>query len=90
MLNYPSGNRDESHFTDAADFDIMRIPNRHLGFGFGGHMCVGQHIARLELSVLWEELLPHVKVIELAGEPKPVKTNFVSSYKSLPVKIVRA
>jgi cytochrome P450 len=90
MLNYPSGNRDEEHFTDAGNFDIERSPNKHLGFGFGGHMCIGQHIARLELAVLWEELLPKIRFIELVGDPKPVKTNFVSSFKSLPVKLTRA
>jgi cytochrome P450 len=90
MLNYPSGNRDEDHFTDAGDFDIERSPNKHMGFGFGGHMCVGQHIARLELAILWEELLPRLKTIELAGEPRPVKTNFVSSFKSLPVRFTKA
>lgn len=90
MLNYPSGNRDEDHFTGAGDFDIERSPNRHLGFGFGGHMCIGQHMARLELTILWEELLPKLKTIELAGVPRPVKTNFVSSFKSLPVKFTKA
>jgi cytochrome P450 len=90
MLNYPSGNRDEDYFTGAEDFDIERSPNKHLGFGFGGHMCIGQHMARLELSILWEELLPKLRTIELAGEPRPVKTNFVSSFTSLPVKFTKA
>jgi cytochrome P450 len=90
MLNYPSGNRDEEYFTAAEDFDIERSPNKHLGFGFGGHMCIGQHMARLELAILWEELLPKLKTIELAGEPRPVKTNFVSSFKSLPVRFTKA
>jgi alpha-terpineol hydroxylase len=90
MLNYPSGNRDEDYFTNAHEFDLKRSPNKHLGFGFGGHMCIGQHIARLEMVILFEELLPKIKTIELTGEPKPVKTNFVSSYKSLPVKFTKA
>jgi cytochrome P450 len=90
MLNYPSGNRDEDYFAAAEDFDLERSPNKHLGFGFGGHMCIGQHIARLEMNILFEELLPRVTSIELAGDPRPVKTNFVSSYKSLPVKFTRA
>jgi cytochrome P450 len=90
MLNYPSGNRDEDYFTEADKFDIDRSPNKHIGFGYGGHMCVGQHIARLELAILWEELLPKLKTIELTGEPKPVKTNFQSSFRSMPVKFTRA
>lgn len=90
MLNYPSGNRDEEYFDDAEDFDIRRSPNRHLGFGYGAHMCIGQPIARQEMRVLWEELLPKVKKIELTGDPRPLKANFVASYKSLPVRITRA
>ena len=90
MLNYPSGNRDEEYFDNAEAFDVHRSPNKHLGFGYGPHGCVGLHIARQEMAVLWEELLPHVKKIELTGEPQPVKTNFVSSFKSVPVKITRA
>jgi cytochrome P450 len=90
MLNYPSGNRDEDHFDAAEEFDLGRSPNKHLGFGFGGHMCIGQHIARLEMNILFEELLPRIRSIQLAGDPKPVKTNFVSSYKSLPVRFTRA
>lgn len=90
MLNYPSGNRDEEYFDNAEEFDIRRSPNKHLGFGYGAHMCIGQPIARQEMRVLWEELLPHVKKIELTGDPKPLKANFVASYKSLPVKITKA
>ncbi|MCQ4079196.1 cytochrome P450 [Streptomyces sp. RB6PN25] len=90
MLNYPSGNRDEDYFTNANEFDLERSPNKHLGFGFGGHMCIGQHIARLEMNILFEELLPKIRKIELVGEPKPIKTNFVSSYKSLPVRFTKA
>lgn len=90
MLNYPSGNRDEDYFTDAEKFDLHRSPNKHLGFGFGGHMCIGQHIARLEMNILFSELLPRIRTIELAGDPKPIKTNFVASFKSLPVRFTKA
>lgn len=90
MLNYPSGNRDEQYFTDADEFDMDRSPNKHLGFGFGAHMCIGQHIAKMEMNILFEELLPKIKHIELAGDPKPVKTNFVSSFKTVPVKFTKA
>lgn len=90
MLNYPSANRDEDYFTDAESFDMRRSPNNHLGFGYGGHMCIGLHIAKMEMNILWEELLPKIKKIELAGEPKPLKANFVASFKSLPVKFTKA
>lgn len=90
MLNYPSGNRDEAYFDDADEFDLERSPNKHLGFGFGAHMCIGQHIAKLEMNILWEELLPRLESIELTGEPVPVRTNFVSSFKSMPVRFTKA
>jgi cytochrome P450 len=90
MLNYPSGNRDEAYFQNAEEFDMERSPNNHLGFGFGAHMCIGQHIAKMEMTILWEELLPKLKSIELAGDPVPVKTNFVSSFKSMPIRFTKA
>ena len=90
MLNFPSANRDEDHFADADAFDVERSPNPHLGFGHGAHLCIGLHIARLEMRVLWEELVPRITGFELAGEPKPVKSNFVASFKSLPVRFTKA
>lgn len=89
MMCYPSGNRDEEVFPDAARFDITRSPNPHIAFGFGPHMCLGQHLAKLEMRVLFEELLPHLSSIELAGEPRFVETNFVGGYKSLPIRFTK-
>jgi cytochrome P450 len=57
MLLWQSGNRDEEVFDHPDDFDIDRRPNKQIGFGYGAHTC-GQHLAKLELKVLWEELLP--------------------------------
>ena len=90
MLFYASGNRDEQYFENAGGFDMERSPNRHLGFGFGAHGCIGLHIARQELNVMWQELLPKIKKIELADDPTPLETNFVTSYKRMPVKITKA
>lgn len=89
MMCYPSGNRDEKVFPDAGRFDITRSPNPHIAFGFGPHMCLGQHLAKLEMRVLFEELLPHLSSIELAGEPRFVETNFVGGYKSLPIRFTK-
>jgi cytochrome P450 len=86
MMCYPSGNRDEDVFTNPEHFDITRSPNPHIAFGFGPHMCLGQHLAKLEMRVLFEELLPHLESIELAGDPRFVETNFVGGYKSLPIR----
>lgn len=89
MICYPSGCRDEEVFADADRFDITRSPNQHIAFGFGPHMCLGQHLAKLEMRVLYEELLPHLKSVELAGEPRLVETNFVGGYKSLPIRFTK-
>jgi len=86
MLCFPSGNRDEETIRDAEVFDIDRSPNRHLGFGHGAHMCIGQRIARSELQIFWEELLPRLKSVELNGDPKYLQTNFVGGLKNLPIK----
>lgn len=90
MMCYPSGNRDTAVFSDPDRFDIMRSPNPHIAFGFGPHMCLGQHLAKLEMRVLFQELLPHLKSVELAGDPKLVETNFVGGYKSLPIRFTKA
>jgi len=86
FLAYPSANRDEAVFTDPDAFDITRTPNNHAAFGFGPHMCLGQHLAKLEMKILFEELLPHLAHVELAGEPRMVAANFVGGYKSLPIR----
>jgi cytochrome P450 len=90
MMCFPSGNRDEEFINDPEVFDIDRKPNRHLGFGHGGHMCIGQRIARSELRIFWEELLPRLKSVELAGEPKYLQTNFVGGMKSMPIQFKKA
>lgn len=85
-LWYISGNRDEDQFPDAGRFDVGRAPNRHLAFGLGGpHFCVGAHLARLELRVWLEEMLPVLGRLELAGEPKRLRSNFFHGVKSLQI-----
>ncbi len=87
-LWYVSGNRDEDQFPDAGRFDIGREPNRHLAFGLGGpHFCLGAHLARLELRIWLEELLPALGRIELTGEPRRLRSNFFNGVKSVPVRI---
>jgi cytochrome P450 len=85
MLCYLSGDRDEEVFHDPFKFKIDRTPNKQLAFGFGGHMCLGQHLARLEMRVFFEELLPRIKSISLAGTPEHSKAVFVGGLKSLPI-----
>ncbi len=89
MLLYASANRDEEVFEHPDRFDVERDV-RHVAFGTGPHVCIGMHVARLEMKVLFEELLPRIQGIEITGEPRWLKTNFVGGLKSLPVRLVKA
>jgi cytochrome P450 len=86
MMCYPSGNRDEEVFDDPFRFQVDRSPNRHLAFGFGPHLCLGMHLARLEIRAFFRELLPRLRHVELTGEPAWVEANFVSGLKRLPIR----
>jgi cytochrome P450 len=86
LLSYPSANRDEDAFTDPDTFDVGRTPNKHVGFGFGAHYCLGTHLARLEGRALYAELIPRLRSIELAGTPEYTDTLFVGGPKHLPIR----
>lgn len=90
MLCYISGNYDESVFEHPERFDAARSPNRHVSFGSGAHQCLGLHLARLEMKILFEELLDRIESVELAGEPKRSQSTFVGGPKTLPLKFVAA
>jgi cytochrome P450 len=86
MLSYASGNRDEDVFEDPYTFRIDRAANKHIAFGHGAHVCLGQFLARMEMRILMEELLPHLKSVSLDGEPKLSPVNFISGPESIPLK----
>ena len=86
MLSYPSGNRDEAVFEDPFSFRIDRTPNKHVAFGYGAHVCLGQHLARMEMRVLWEELFARLDSVELDGQPTRMTANFVCGPKSVPIR----
>jgi cholest-4-en-3-one 26-monooxygenase len=85
LLLYPSANRDEDHFADPFRFDITRTPNDHVAFGFGPHFCLGSSLARIELRVMFEQLLERLPDLHLvaADEPAYRPANFVSGYESM-------
>jgi len=89
LLLYPSANRDEAVFEDPFRFDIRRTPNDHVAFGFGPHFCLGTHLARLELTVILDELLDRLPTLELVDRTEPPyrAANFVSGYESLRVRV---
>ncbi|WP_433143557.1 cytochrome P450 [Actinomadura nitritigenes] len=86
LLSYPSANRDEDVFDDPFSFDVGRDPNKHLAFGFGVHYCLGAALARIEVRAFFEELLPRLRSIELAGPAESIATTFVGGLKRLPVR----
>ena len=87
LLFYPSANRDDAHFDDPFAFDIRRDPNPHLAFGFGHHFCLGNALARLELTVLFDRLLDRLPDIEVVDGPAPMRaSSFISGHEALPVR----
>lgn len=85
-LHYPSGNRDEEIFDAPFEFRVDRDVKKQVAFGHGVHLCLGMHLARMEIRALYAELLPRLESIELAGAPRYTRSNFVSGLKSLPVR----
>lgn len=83
-----SANRDELVFADADVFDVTRTPNPHLGFGQGVHYCLGAHLARLELRVLFEELLGRFTTVSLAGPVEWTRSNRHTGIRHLPARFV--
>jgi cytochrome P450 len=84
---YISANFDEEQFPEPMRFDLSRAPNRHVSFGLGGpHFCLGAHLARLELRIVFEELAPLLPGIELAGLPERLRSNFFNGIKRMPVR----
>jgi cytochrome P450 family 142 subfamily A polypeptide 1 len=88
ILFYPSANRDEDVFDDPNRLDVRRHPNPHLAFGFGPHFCLGASLARLELQVMFREVLRRLPDLELAtADPLPARpSNFVSGLEAMPVR----
>ena len=85
-LFYCSANRDEDVFEDPFTFDIGRSPNRHLGFGWAEHYCLGAHLAKASMKALTEEMVRRIEWMEPNGERTFISSNFVVGLKTLPAK----
>jgi cytochrome P450 len=86
VLFYCSANRDEDVFDDPFTFDVGRTPNRHLGFGWAEHYCLGAHLAKASMTALVEEMVKRVDWVKPAGERTYTASNFVVGLKTLPVE----
>lgn len=84
---YAAANRDEDVFRDPERFDVGRDPNDHLAFGHGPHFCLGAHLARLELRVLWEEILRRGIYFDPHGEVTRARSNFINRIVKMPVTV---
>lgn len=88
---FVSGNRDEEVFDEPGRFDVTRSPNPHMAFGPGGvHHCMGAHLARLEIRIAFEELLPRVRSIEQAAPAERLRSNFFNGIKRMPIRVEMA
>jgi cytochrome P450 len=85
---FASGNRDENMFENPNKFDVTRNPNEHMTFGRGGpHMCLGNALARIELRVMFEDLINRVEKVERTADIDYLRSNFVHGIKRMPVKV---
>jgi cytochrome P450 len=85
ILFYNSANRDEDVFADPGVFDVRRKPNPHIGFGAAGpHFCLGAHLARREMTVMFRELFKHLPDIHATAEPDRLLSNFINGIKHMP------
>jgi cytochrome P450 len=90
VMWYVSGNRDDEVIDKANDYIIDRDRARHhVSFGFGIHRCVGNRVAELQLTIIWEEILKRFPEIIVTAEPKRTYSTFVKGYETLPVVIPR-
>ncbi|MFE2581403.1 cytochrome P450 [Streptomyces sp. NPDC059378] len=91
VMWFASGNRDEEIFGNPYDFDVARQNNDHVTFGKGSpHLCLGNLLARTEIRIMFEELIPRLADIKLAGDVPRVRSNFVNGIKHLPVQVTLA
>lgn len=90
VMWYASANRDEAVFAQPDRFDVGRQPNDHLGFGIGPHFCLGAHLARLEIRILFEEVLRRLPDIEHDGPVERLRSPFLNGIKHMPVRFTPA
>lgn len=87
VMWYVSANRDEEVFDEPFRFDITRASNDHVAFGGGGaHFCLGANLARMELQIIFEEMLGRIPDMTMTADPQFLRSNFIGGIKHLPVQ----
>jgi cytochrome P450 len=91
VMWYNSANRDEAVFDDPFRFDVRRTPNEHVGFGGPGpHFCLGAHLARREITVMFRELFRRLPDLQITGEPARLMSFFIHGIKHMPCEFTPA
>jgi cholest-4-en-3-one 26-monooxygenase len=90
VMYYAAANSDEDVFSDVDTFDITRsqredVKNSHRAFGIGEHFCMGSHLARLELKVIFEEILKRIRNPRLSGDVNWLRSSFIHGIKKMPI-----
>ena len=90
VMYFGAANRDPDHFERPDELDLSRSPNEHIAFGGGPHVCLGQHLARLEIDAVLSEFLSRMSAIEVVGEPEWLSSTFISGPRSLRIRFSNA
>ena len=88
VVSFTSANRDERVFYDPDRFDIRRDAKAQLAMGYGPHYCLGAELGKVQIRALFKAFLSRVKIIELTGEPRFLRSNFQRGVKSLPIRFL--
>jgi cytochrome P450 len=83
---YASANFDEEVFDKPFEFNIERKPNRHLAFGTGPHQCLGLLLARLEMRIFFQQLIPRIESMEMIDQPQRLQASFVHGFKHMNIR----
>jgi cytochrome P450 len=86
VMYYGAANRDPAHFARPERLDVGRAQNEHLAFGMGPHICLGQHLARVEIDAILREVFTRMHHIELAEPPEWLPSNFIAGPRRMPVR----
>jgi cytochrome P450 len=86
VMYFGAANRDPAKFADPDRLDLARTPNEHIAFGGGPHVCLGQHLARLEIDAILTEVLTRMPDVEIEGPPEWLASTFISGPKAMKVR----